>query len=314
MKRIRINLNKAPEERWNVLQAYKNEISILINTYLGDLEDVSFFENILDYYKANYINNDYIKELSGISKFTEFSVDNLLIANLYYDALKLVFGCTAFSVNTEYGNLHARNLDWWSDNNSLKDYSKIFDFEKDGQIVFSSVGWPGFIGVFSGLKPQEYAITLNAVLSHESPIMAAPITFKIREVLESNKNFNEAIDTLSKDEIVSDCLLMVTGKNKNERVVIERTPEQYSIRTPDEQDALVVTNNYLKLTNNTIEGDILQESSCGRFDGAKNLLSQQTPTSVDDCFIILNDEMIKMNITMQQMVFNINKGTIDLKI
>jgi hypothetical protein len=314
MKRIIIDLNATPKARWNCLKPYKKEISVLINTYLNDLEDVTFFESVIDFYKSTFINTDYLRELSGIASFTEFSVDNLLIANLYYDALKLVFGCTAFSVNSNNENIHARNLDWWSDNNSLKEYTKIFDFKKDNKIIFSSVGWPGFIGVFSGMKPKKYAITLNAVLSQEPPEFAPPITFKVREILESKNSYSEVIISLANDPIASDCLLLVTGKEDCERAVIERTPKKGVLRMPDKLKNLVVTNGYIAMQNYTIKGDVLQESSCGRQNRALELLTKQKPESIADCFEILSDPDIKMNITMQQMVFNINQGTISLRI
>lgn len=313
MKRITINLNSNPQERWNCIESYRNEINELIGMYLNDLEDISFFESVIDYYKMSYINPEYIKELEGIASFTDFNVNQLLLANLYYDALKLVFGCTAFSVATEHGNLHVRNLDWWSDNNLLKQYSKIFDFEKDGEIIFSSVGWPGFIGVFSGLKAHKYAITLNAVLSQEQPKLAPPITFKIREVLESTDSYADAVKILTTESIASDCLLLITGTNQHERLVIERTPTMGYIRKPDTKNNLVVTNGYLKMTNKNIEGDVLQESSCGRQDRALELLNKAKPETIQDCFQIIDDANIKMGITMQQMVFNVNQGTISLK-
>jgi len=37
----------------------------------------------------------------------------------YYDALKVIlgraFGCTAFATDAPGGVLHARNLDWWTE-------------------------------------------------------------------------------------------------------------------------------------------------------------------------------------------------------
>lgn len=313
MKRITINLNSIPQERWNCIKPYKSEINELIGMYLNDLEDISFFESVIEYYKMSYINPEYIKELEGIAVFTNYNVNQLLLANLYYDALKLVFGCTAFSIATNEGNLHARNLDWWSENNRLKEYTKTFDFEKNGEVIFSSIGWPGFIGVFSGLKAHKYAITLNAVLSQEQPKLAPPITFKIREVLEGCDSYAEVVKTLAIESIASDCLLLVTGTHSHERLVIERTPTKGYIRKPDAKNNLVVTNGYLKMTNKTIEGDVLQASSCGRQNRTMELLNQAKPETVDDCFQVLDDANIKMGITMQQMVFNINQGTISLK-
>ncbi|MDC8002927.1 C45 family autoproteolytic acyltransferase/hydrolase [Aureisphaera galaxeae] len=310
MERIVINLDAPAYERWLCLEPYRNEITVLIHTYLADLEDASFFETIIDYYKAECIDATYVEELRGIASFTGFTIDNLLIANLYYDALKLVFGCTAFSVPTEKGNLHARNLDWWSDNNSLRDYSKIFDFERNGKVVFSSVGWPGFIGVFSGMKPGKFAITLNAVMSQESPELAPPITFKIRDVLEKMDSFEDATRVLSQDSVASDSLLLVTGTQEGERLVIERTPNRASFRRPDGKNNLVVTNGYQEMTNKGILGDLLQETSCGRQNRALQLLSLQKPENTEACFDILNDDEIRMDITMQQMVFAVDEGKI----
>ncbi|WP_461302522.1 C45 family autoproteolytic acyltransferase/hydolase [Aureisphaera sp.] len=310
MERIVINLDTPPYERWLCLEPYRNEITVLIHTYLADLEDASFFETIIDYYKVACIDETYVEELRGIASFTGFTVDNLLIANLYYDALKLVFGCTAFSIPTAEGNLHARNLDWWSDNYSLRNYSKIFDYTRNGNVVFSSVGWPGFIGVLSGMKPGKFAITLNAVLSEDSPELAPPITFKIRDVLEKVDSFDEATRILSQDCVASDSLLLVTGTRDKERLVIERTPKRAALRRPDGKNNLVVTNGYLEMTNKGIPGDLLQETSCGRQNRALELLSRKNPENRDGCFAILNDDEIRMDITMQQMVFAVSEGEI----
>ena len=313
MKRIKIDLDNVPVARWAPLKPYREEIDILIKTYLKDLGDASFFTEMLSYYKQVCIPSYYLEELEGIASFSSFGVDELLTANLYYDALKLVLGCTAFSVHTGEVNLHARNLDWWSDDNSLSSYSKIFDFEKNGKIVFSSIGWPGFTGVLSGIKPQKYAVSLNAVLSVEPPVFAPPITFKIREALENIDDYKPAVDFFASTVIASDCLLLVTGKEKDERAVIERTPKRNAVRKPNERDVLVVTNAYLELINKNIQGDVLQESSNGRQGRAVELLEQTNPKTDKDCLRILSDEQIKMGMTMQQMVFNINKGTITLK-
>ncbi len=313
MERISINLDLKPQERWNCIETYNKEINQLIGMYLKDLEDISFFESVIEYYKMSHINDEYMKELEGITTFTDFNVNQLLLANLYYDALKLVFGCTAFSLVTEQGNLHARNLDWWSESNLLKKYSKIFDFKKNGKTVFSSVGWPGFIGVFSGLKAKKYAITLNAVLSQEQPKLAAPITFKIRKVLESKDSYEDAVKILANVSIASDCLILITGTKEQERLVIERTPTIACIRKPDAKNNLVVTNAYLKMENKSIPGDVLQESSCTRQNRALELLNKMQPESIQDCFHIISDAKIKIGITMQQMVFNINKGTIYIR-
>ena len=312
MERIKINLEEEPSKRWNFLELYKKEVNSLIKYYLDDLTDAGIFEEYIDTYKELFISESYKREIKAISSFTSFSENKILITNLYYDALKFVFGCTAFSVSNTKEKLHARNLDWWSENNMLAKHTKIFDFVKENMIVYSLVSWPGFVGALSGVKKGAFSITLNAVLSNEAPQFAIPITFLIRDVLENASDFNEAVQILSETPIASDCLLMVIGCEENESVVIERTPTKFSIRQP-EDDVLIVTNEYLSLSENKITNDTLQITASGRYNRVKKLLDIKNLEQTEDYFEVLSDKEVKMDMTVQQMVFNPKTGEVYLK-
>ncbi len=312
MERIRINLDQLPSQRWEFLKAYKEQVNTLLKYYLNDLSDAGIFETYIEMYKEMFITASYKQEIKTISKYCDFSENEILITNLYYDALKFVFGCTSFYTSKHKENLHARNLDWWSENNFLGSYTKIFDFEKNGESVYSLVSWPGFIGALSGVKKEKFSITLNAVLSNESPQLAIPITFLIRDVLEKATDFKEAVQILSETTIASDCLLMVVGAEENEAVVIERTPTTYAIRKPV-NGSLIVTNEYLALTENKQTNDTLQLTASERHQRVSELLKIKPPVSVEDYFSILSDDNVKMNITVQQMVFDVTTGAIHLK-
>lgn len=312
MERIKINLDLTPEERWKFLKKYNQEVNELIKYYLSDLGDVGMFKEFIDHYKLVNISKSYQDEIKVVSRETLFSENDVLITNLYYDALKMVFGCTAFCSMNNNELLHARNLDWWSEKNILGDYTKIFDFEKNGKIVYSTIGWPGFIGALSGVKKGAFSITLNAVLSNESPQFATPITFLIRDVLENVSNFDDAVNILSKTIIASDCLIMVVGCKKNECVVIERTPTRFAIRKST-NSCLIVTNEYLSLLENRLTNDTLQLTASSRYERVRELISQKSPKSISDHFNILSDSKIQMGITVQQMVLNPNTGEINLK-
>ncbi len=312
MKRIKINLDLHPLERWNSIKNYKNEINSLLKYYLEDLSDAGIFETYIDTYKELFISEPYKQEIKSISNYCDFEENQILITNLYYDALKFVFGCTAFCTTDGIEKLHARNLDWWTENNILSSFSKVFDFEKNGKTLFSLVSWPGFIGALSGVKPGAFSITLNAVLSNEEPQFALPVTFLIRDVLEKASTFNEAVKMLSETPIASDCLLMIIGANKNENVVIERTPSSFSIRKPIE-DKLIVTNEYLTLTENKLTNDSLQTTASGRHLRVNQLLTDNPSANIENYFNILSDDKVKMDITVQQMIFNPVNGDIHLK-
>jgi hypothetical protein len=309
MERITVNLDLEPEKRWNFLADYKEEVDELIGFYLNDLGDVSFFEDVIDYYKTTCIKQSYREEIAGIAKISKFSENEILITNLYYDALKFVFGCTAFSVQTGKAPLHARNLDWWTENDALTKYTRIFDFTRNGKVIYSGIGWLGFIGILSGIKKGVCSVTLNAVSSNESPELAIPVTFLIRDALEEENDFKNLVNRLGQTRIASDCLLMVVGTKPDEMVVIERTPTRHAIRK-SENKLLTVTNNYQILTKEKETGDVIQQSSCGRLNRVKELVSNKFPDKEEDYLQILKDENVKMNITVQQMVLNPSTGNI----
>ena len=307
---IIINLDLPPSQRWAFLVDYASEINELIQCYLNDFQGAEYLFGAIGSFKHAVIASEYLEEIEFIASISKFTADEVLVANLYYDVLKFYFGCTAFAVESEGKMLHARNLDWWTDNNLLSRHSKIFAFQKQGQTVFKSVGWVGFVGVLSGVKPGKFSITLNAVLSKDQPEIAIPISFFIRDVLATANSFDEAKAKLENTTIASDCLLLLAGAQTGEMAVIERTPTRSATRNP-ERHFITVTNDY-KLIENIVGESELQSTSCGRYDRAVSLLNQSTPQTTADCLAILQDENVMMGITVQQMVFHVATGEVEL--
>jgi acid ceramidase/N-acylethanolamine-hydrolysing acid amidase len=228
-----------------------------------------------------------LAEIDFIASISDFSADEVLIANLYYDVLKFCFGWTAFAIENNGKIIHSRNLDWWTENNLLSEHSKIFDFQRNGKTVFKTVGWVGFIGTLSGIKPQQFSLTLNAVLSKDSPEIAIPISFFLRDILDTTKNFDEAKKALEITTIASDCLLLLSGIKSDEMVVIERTPTRFATRKAAD-NFITVTNDYKLIENNSGEESLLQSTSCSRFDRAEVLLKSQEDIGIETCLNILS--------------------------
>ncbi len=306
-----INLDLPINARWSFLVHYKSEMNELFHYYLKDIEGGEFIFCSIEDYKKEIISKEYLEEIEFISSISSFAPNQVLIANLYYDALKFYFGCTAFAAENNGNILHSRNLDWWTENNILSEYSKIFLYQKNGKTIFKTVGWVGFIGALSGTKPGKFSLTLNAVLSCDQPEIALPISFLLRDILNSADSYEEAKEKLEQTTIASDCLILLSGTQPNEMVVIERTPTRCATRT-SENKFIIVTNDYKKLENNTKEESVLQSTSCGRFNRTQELLEKQIPTDFKSCFDILKDKDVMMDITVQQMVFNNQTGEISL--
>ncbi len=306
-----VNLDLPADKRWLFLVNYKDEINELLQCYLNDFEEADFVFESINNYKREVISNEYLEEIEFVASISKFSADQVLIANLYYDVLKFYFGCTAFAVDNNGSVMHSRNLDWHTENNLLSKHSKVFNFQRNGKTVFKTVGWTGFIGALSGTRPNSFSLTLNAVLSNDSPEIAFPVSFLLRNVLDSSNSFEEAKQKLEKTNIASDCLILLSGVKSNEMVVIERTPKRFATREA-ENGFITVTNDYKELENNLTGESLLQSTSCGRYDRTQELLKNKIPSNFDECLNILKDEKVMMGITVQQMVFNNKTGEIEL--
>jgi hypothetical protein len=306
---LHIDLDRPPEERWSGLREHLPSARALISYYVSDLGGLDQFGDLLLSYRDEVVPDEYADEVRGIAQVIGVDEREALLANLYYDAIKQLFSCTAFAVDTDYGPLHARNLDWGTINQLLSRHTLIINFQRGGETLYRAVSWPGFAGVLSGMAPGRFAVTLNAVLSEDPPQLAPPVTFLIREVLEKAASFDEAVDKLASAPIPCDCLLLVTGPNRGQMAVIERSPARHALRTP-ENGFIIVTNDFRRLATEEASPGIseLARTSCGRFDRVAELLPRERPTTTTECFGVLGDARVRMNITMQSMVMRPRSG------
>ena len=313
---IQIDLSLPPAKRWSSLYAFKDQARQLLAEYARDLGGIEQFQDSIMAYRNANLPTGYAQELTSIARMLDVSEEAILVVNLYYDLIKFIIGCTAFAVDTEQGPLHARNLDWWTEMGLLSSATLVTDFRGAAVGPFQVVAWPGFTGALSGVAPGRFAITLNAVSSNEPPVFATPITYLIRTIFETTHTFAEAVYQLTSTEIASDCLLLVTGTQPGEMVVIERTPTRAALRFPT-NGYLIVTNDYLALSSNTTSSGVqqeLQQTSCSRFDRTSQLLAHHLPRNATECFSILTDPAIRMRITVQQMVMSAALGLLEVRL
>ena len=172
---IEVDLDVAAEERWASLHAWRSSARAVLRFYVTDLGGLQDFRPMLMSYCEEYVDKEYAAEMRGVARVLDAPEEEVVLANLYYDALKFLLGqgslgCTGFVVSAASGALHARNLDWTTADGLLASETVVFNFRRGrGPILYRIVGWPGFIGCFSGVAPGRFAVTLNAVLSDDPP-------------------------------------------------------------------------------------------------------------------------------------------------
>ena len=308
MTETTVDLSLPPAQRWRLTPDQREQARELLALYQADLGLTPDLAAHLAAAARPLIPTEQWAEVEALAGQCEVPLTGIATANLYYDALKFVIGCTAFAVDTPAGPLHARNLDWWTQNDMLARYTLVTRFTGGPAGDFTTAGWPGFIGAFSGVAPGRFAVTLNAVLSLEPMRPAIPVVFLLRHTLENARDFAQALRLLSETPVPSDSLLLLTGTRRGEMAVIERTPTRHATRHP-QQGALCVTNDYHLIDANTgLANSELQATSCGRYERIRTLVERATPENAEECFAYLNDPAVRMGITVQQMVFSAASG------
>src|SRR5262245_17606156 len=114
---MQVDLTRPPALRWSLSDAQQSAARELLATYQRDL---GLPAPLVAELSHAAIREDYWAEMEGLASRSRLAIEEVVCGNLYYDALKAALvGCTAFAVDTPTGPLHARNLDWWSENDAL---------------------------------------------------------------------------------------------------------------------------------------------------------------------------------------------------
>lgn len=308
-----VDLAKAPGRRWEGIGAWAKEARELADSYVRDLGGLEVFGDLVDAYRAACVPEAFGAEIDAIADEIGITPNASLVANLYYDAMHAVLGCTAFAVDTPEGPLHARNLDWWTDRRMLSEHTLVCEYD-GAPTPYRSVGWPGFMGVFTGVAEGRFAVSLNAVISAEPKPLALPVTLLLRQVFDEARSYDEAVIRLADTPIASDCLLLVTGTRAGEMVVIERTSTRSALRTPA-NGLVTVTNDYRAIDDGFERpDDALAATSCKRFDRATYLALRSRPASFDEAFEVLMDPGVRMDITVQSAVMHAASGACEVRL
>jgi len=230
----------------------------------------------------------------------------IMIANLSYDLVLGTMGCSTVALPTPSGPVLARNMDWWPED-VLAQTSYLIRGFRDGRLAYANAGWPGAIGVVTGLSGNGFAIALNAVIGPD-PVnrLGYPMLLHIRRVLEEAADFANAVQMLSEQPLVVSGLLTVVGTRNDERVIIERTPRRHAQRWGEEGRPLIATNDFRALHKpQTHElGDIYQ-TTCSRYEALSRLVREPAsldPSGDSGLLYILSDPAVIQEVTAQHVI------------
>jgi isopenicillin-N N-acyltransferase-like protein len=134
-----------------------------------------------------------------------------------------------------------RNLEFFSLNIADK-YSTLFVVRPtDGRYAFVSVGWPGLMGVLSGMNEHGLCLANMEVPRGAQVPHAMPYTLLYRTVLERCKTVDEAVALLKKTPIQTANNLMLMDA-AGDRAAVELSPDFVHVRRADGHTAVISTN------------------------------------------------------------------------
>jgi hypothetical protein len=191
---------------------------------------------------------EYQKELDAMSRASKVDRDRLVVGNTMFD-LKSVFACSAVLTEKDRsatgGPLLARNLDYPS-LGYIHEYSLVTVCRPKGKHAYAAVGFPGLVGVVSGMNDAGLTVAVLEVLDTKSGepkvnLQGVPYQLCLRKVLEECTTIAEAKKLLESMERT--VLLNVVVADPNGVGVLEISPKHVVLRGA-EKGVAVCTNHF----------------------------------------------------------------------
>lgn len=207
---------------------------------------------------------------------------DLFCGNLAYDlVVGSAMGCSTMALPTADGPMLARNMDWFPADKIAR--ASCLVAEEYGV----NAGFIGMVGVVTAQSSRGFALCLNAVYGG-SDLEGYPVLLFLRDVLDTARDYDEALDRVRRERLMSGGIITLVGTANRQRAVVERTPRDSSTRTARADEPLMATNHYRALPG---------RESCGRYD---HLAAHAGKTAPMD---ILTNPDVLQSITAQHILF-----------
>ncbi|MEL5893900.1 C45 family peptidase [Bacteroides sp. GD17] len=194
----------------------------------------------------------------------------------------MLVGCSSFATwgagSADSSLIIGRNFDFYMGDKFA--HNKLVSFYQPEQgYKFASVGWPGMIGVLSGMNETGLTVTINAAKSTMPTASATPISILTREILQYASTIDEAYAiALKRKTFVSESILIGSARD-SKAAIIEKSPEKTALFTGS-GNRIICTNHYqsdaFKDDERNME-NIATSDSPYRFARLQELLEKNNP-------------------------------------
>lgn len=247
---------------------------------------------------SSYMLPEHRQEVAALAKASGVNGQDVMLTQCFLD-LTPITACSTVALPASAAPDGIARLGRTLDFPSLgvaDKFTTLFIVRSPDRYAYASIGWPGMIGVLSGMN--EHGLTLSNMEVTRGMRMpsAMPYTLLYRAILEQCRTVDEAIAFLQKTPRQTPNNLMLMDAAGN-RAVAEITPESVVVRRADNTSALMSTNHQRGAT--TAAG---ASGYCPRYD----YLFQQTTREFGGIDAVGVESMLRHvgnTMTLQAMVF-----------
>lgn len=207
----------------------------------------------------------------------------------------MLVGCSSFASwgenSADSSLIIGRNFDFYMGDKFAANKLVSF-YEPEEGYKFASVGWPGMIGVLSGMNETGLTVTINAAKSTMPTASATPISILTREILQYASTIDEAYAiTLKRKTFVSESILIGSARD-GRAAIIEKSPEQTALFNGSGSQ-IICTNHYQSEAFSHDERNlenIATSDSPYRFARLEELLEENKPINPVKAATILRNQ------------------------
>lgn len=260
-----INLDLAPKQRWVELgKMYEGQLKSTLATIIGVINKLNdkvipYLEENLPVFAKSFPKN-YMDEMTGLASGADTPIGDIILYNIFYEVFS---ACTSIVARGEDGGLiHARNLDFglfvgwdfqnmtWPLAEALRPSVINMEFQRGNKTIYTSAGFIGYIGVFTGVRQGQFSFSANERFSIDGGWVgiiewvlgkhsANWLGFFSRDIFEKCDTYACATKQMMRVEMVSPVYFIVADATSPNAMIIvrdrEKVPGTVSLGDTDDQ-------------------------------------------------------------------------------
>jgi tetratricopeptide (TPR) repeat protein len=164
--------------------------------------------------------NGFEDEIHGIADGSGIPFNDFMLFALTPELL-FDTSCTSIIVRNNGELIHGRNFDFLSPGNFIGNYPVIVNAAVDGLVPYTSIGFAGLPGVYTGYNADGIAATVNtAAFAKHATKNVVPVGFLVKTLLENSSSLSDA-DTVMSRYRASHYFITVSSHKENDGAIYE---------------------------------------------------------------------------------------------